>query len=70
MAKPAEIQGDGGTQLRPQRPKKELGPVFKAAAGPDATLNTGPSGFLGVWAWTDSSAVTVVAGLAISYRPL
>ena len=33
MARPAETAADSGT-LQPQRPKKELGPVFKAAAGP------------------------------------
>ena len=33
MAKPAETTADSGT-LQPQRPKKQLGPVFKVAAGP------------------------------------
>jgi ubiquinol-cytochrome c reductase cytochrome b subunit len=33
MAEPAETTADSGT-LQPQRPKKELGPVFKVAAGP------------------------------------
>src|SRR6476661_3853786 len=33
MARPAETTADSGL-IKPERPKKELGPVFKAAAGP------------------------------------
>src|SRR6186713_612148 len=33
MAEPAETTADSST-LQPQRPKKQLGPVFKVAAGP------------------------------------
>ena len=51
-------------RLSPARPIRSSAHL----AGPAATLKTGPSGFLGAWPWTDSSVVTVVAGLAISYR--
>jgi hypothetical protein len=31
-------------------------------AGPEASLNTGPIGFLGVWGWTVEPLDTVAAG--------
>src|SRR4249919_156295 len=53
-------------RLRPARPTRSSSHLV----GPEATLKTGPSSFLGVSALTAVSSDTVSAGCAISYRLL